>query len=65
MKVNRQNTVTCSLTNAEAAAFEAWGTSMNINTNQAIKRAIAFAIQNLKPKPVVVEPEEVLEVLEF
>ena len=61
MKLNRRNTISCSLRNAEVAAFEQWGTAMNLNTNQAIKKCIAFTIKNLKPPTPVVEPVEPLE----
>jgi hypothetical protein len=46
MKVNVQNTITCRLTNKEKKLFEDWATGEGIvAVNQAIKRAIAVAIQ--------------------
>ena len=48
MKVNRQNTITCSLTNAEVQAFEAWGTAMGLNVNQAVKKCIRYTIKHLQ-----------------
>ncbi|MGO9399898.1 MAG: hypothetical protein ACLP19_18955 [Xanthobacteraceae bacterium] len=49
MKVNPRHVITCALTNQEVKDFEAWGTAMDLNINQAMKQSIAYAIKNLKP----------------
>jgi hypothetical protein len=63
MKVNRQNSITCSLTNAEVRAFEAWGTAMRLNVNQAIKKCIHYTIKRLQPAKPAVEPAKPLEMV--
>jgi hypothetical protein len=52
MKVNRRNTVTCGLSNEEVRNFEAWGTAMGFNLNQALKQCIAYTIKNVKPNRI-------------
>ena len=63
MKVNRQNSITCSLTNVEVQAFEAWGTAMGLNVNQAVKKCIRYTIKHLKPAKPAVEPAKPLEMV--
>jgi hypothetical protein len=49
MKINQRNVVTCGLTNKEVKGFEEWGSAMELNVDQAVKRCIAFTIQNMNP----------------